>query len=81
MPAPRVDHRKELQQIAGHWKNFDPEAYERFLRHLDALTFEITVAVTEAPAPDVLQAQGRAQNARQFMLMFTEALAPKNATP
>lgn len=63
---------KLIRQIAGHWKNVDPRMYEQFLRLLDRHVQEVTVAVTEAPSAEILQAQGRAQNARQFLRLFTE---------
>lgn len=72
---------RDLQQVAGMWKNIDPDLYEKFLRLLDQMTFEVTVAVTEAPSTEILQAQGRAQQARKFMQIFTEALEPNRATP
>lgn len=72
---------KDLQQVAGMWKNIDPDLYAKFLRLLDQMTFEVTVAVTEAPSGEILQAQGRAQQARKFMQIFTEALEPNRATP
>lgn len=65
---------KQLGQVASTWKNFDPKLYETFLRLLDQWTFEITVAVTEAPSTEVLQAQGRAQQARKTLQVFSEAL-------
>lgn len=80
MAASRVDL-KRLGEVVGQFKNQDPALYEQFLRLLDAWTFEITVAVTEASSADILQAQGRAQQARKFMQVFSEVLEPKRATP
>lgn len=70
MPA---DVRK-LSEIAGRWKNIDPQLYDQFLKVLDAYIFDVTLAVTEAPSTEILQAQGRAQQARKFLLIFTENL-------
>lgn len=75
-----VDLRK-LSEIAGRWRNADPNLYRQFLALLEQYTFEVTVAVTEAPSAEVLQAQGRAQQARKTFLIFTEHLEPKDATP
>lgn len=72
---------KKLTNVIGLLKNADPVAYEQFLRLLDQWTFDITVAVTQAPSTDILQAQGRAQQAIAFTRVFTEALEPKRATP
>lgn len=77
----RVDHLAEIKKIAELWKNVDPKVYEKFLRHLDAHTFEVTVAVTEAPSAEILQAQGRAQHARKLMAVFSEVLDTRNAAP
>lgn len=70
---------KRLSEIAGRWKNADPQLYEQFLRVLDQYVFEVTVAVTEAPSTEILQAQGQAKQARKFLLLFTENLESKNA--
>lgn len=76
-----VDHIAEIGKIASLWKNIDPKVYETFLRHLDRWTFDVTVAVTTAPAAEILQAQGRAQQARKFMQVFAEAVETKSAAP
>ncbi len=57
---------KRLSNNAG-------EAYDLFLNDLDSYVNEITVAVTDAPADQVLGMQGRAQQARKFQRMFHEA--------
>lgn len=62
----------KIRQIAGRWKNVDPRLYDQFLHLLKEHVQEVTVAVTEAPSADILQAQGRAQTARQFLRLFTE---------
>lgn len=63
-----------LKVIAEKWKNYDPRLYEQFLRTLDQSVFAVTVAVTEAPNDQILQAQGRAQMARKFMQVFVDAV-------
>lgn len=75
------DHLGEIKKIAGRFKSIDPKLYEALLRHLDQHVFDVTVAVTEAPSTEILQAQGRAQMARKFMQVFSEALEPNRATP
>lgn len=70
---------KRISVIAGRWKNFDPQLYEQFMRVLDAYVFEVTVAVTEAASTEILQAQGRAQQARKFMQLFTETKETNDA--
>jgi hypothetical protein len=71
---------KKFSEIAGRWKNHDPRAYEEFLLIFECYVFDVTLAVTEASSNDVLQAQGRAQQARKFLLLFTEHLEPNRAT-
>lgn len=78
MPAVDIKH---ISECAGLMKNADPALYETFLRLLDAYTHEVTVAVTEAPSTEILQAQGRAQQARKFFQMLAETRAPSRPTP
>jgi len=68
---------KKISELAGRLKNADPQLYEQFLRVLEQYVFDVTVAVTEAPSTEILQAQGRAQQARKFLLLFTEHLEPR----
>lgn len=72
-----------IRAIAGRWKNSDPRMYEQFLRVLDQHVLDVTVAVTEAPSSEILQAQGRAQEARKIFQLFYETLddMPTGATP
>lgn len=75
-----VDPRK-LSEFASFFKNADPDIYERFIRLLDQYTAELTVAVTEAEASSILIAQGRAQQARKFLQLFTEIREPNKPSP
>ena len=68
---PAVDPRF-FTEFATWCKNTDPRVYEQFIRYLDAYTYEITVAVTEAPSTEILQSQGRAQQARKFFQLLSE---------
>lgn len=68
---------KKFSEIAGRWRSHDPPLYTQFLKELEQYVFDITVAVTEASSTEILQAQGRAQQARKFLLMFTEHLEPR----
>lgn len=72
---------RQISDIAGLWKNMDPRLYEKFLRLLDAWTTQVTVAVTEAPSSEILQAQGRAQQARKMLQLFVEIHELNRATP
>lgn len=76
-----ADPKQQIGEIAAFFKNQDTLLYEKFLRALDAYVFDVTVAVTNAPSADILQAQGRAQQARLFMRIFSEAKVPTQPTP
>lgn len=65
---------RTLSALIGRWKSADPQVYSTFIRLLEQYVFEVTLAVTEASSGEVLQAQGRAQQARKFLLLFTENL-------
>jgi hypothetical protein len=73
MPADK----KKISEIAGRWKNHDPPLYDQFVIALEQYVFDVTLAVTEASNQDILQAQGRAQQARKFFQLFTEHLEPR----
>lgn len=81
MALKTTDHIAEIKRIAGLYKNMDPKIYEQFLRHFDAWTFDVTVAVTEAPPTEILTLQGRAQQMRKVMQVFDEVLETKTAAP
>jgi hypothetical protein len=70
---------RDLSVCMRFFKNADPRVYERFIRTLDAYVQEVTVAVTEAPVTEIMNAQGRAQQARKFFQLFTEL--PANTDP
>lgn len=65
----------QISQIAGIWKSMDPKLYEKFLRLFDAYTNEVNVAMTQAPSPEILQAQGRAQQQQHVFRLFLETKA------
>jgi hypothetical protein len=60
-------------------KNADPRVADKILRHLEAYVTDLTIAVTDAPPDCILVAQGRAQQARKFLLLFTELVRDGNA--
>jgi hypothetical protein len=62
----------KISDFAKRFSNADPRVYEQFIRVLNQYVTEITVAVTEASPGDILNAQGRAQQARKFLQLFTE---------
>lgn len=62
----------KIQQIVGFFRNSDPKQYAEFLRLMAEWTDEVTVAVTEASNDKILQAQGRAQQQRKVLQVFTE---------
>lgn len=50
-----------VRHYAFALRNADPESYAAFIQAFEAYAKEITVAVTEAPAVDLLNIQGRAK--------------------
>lgn len=71
-----VDETK-FGEFATKFRNADPHNYEQFLRLLDAYTYEVTVAVTQASTAEILVMQGRAQQAVKFMRLLSEFREPK----
>lgn len=61
-----------LSEAMRSFKNAEPQHYEKFIRVLDQYVTELTVAVTDAPASEILVSQGRAQQGRKFFQLFTE---------
>lgn len=62
----------EISKRAKLFRNIDPKVYEQMLRFLDAYVQELTDAAVDAPPDQVLNAQGRAQQGRKFLRLFTE---------
>lgn len=72
-----------LKHFAFQLRNAEPKAYEAFLEAFDAYATEITVAVTDAPAADILNMQGRAKQTLVLLNVFRnpKALTPQAAPP
>lgn len=68
----RVDYPKEISKCLKRFMNTDPRLYEQLVRLVDARANEITVAVTEVAPDQILNAQGRAQEARKFLQLMVE---------
>lgn len=73
---PAIDQNK-FGEFALKFKNHDPALYEQFLRLLDAYTYEVTVAVTQASPADILVLQGRAQQMQKMFRLLSEFREPK----
>lgn len=71
---------KQISELAGKLKNANPQVYEQFLVLLDLYVLDQFLLLSSAPSAEVLQAQGRAQQARKFVQIFTENLDPPSAT-
>lgn len=67
-----------IQHFAFQLRGADPKAYQSFLEVLDAYATEITVAVTDAPAQDILNMQGRA---KQTLVLLHLLRHPKPLPP
>ncbi len=70
----------EISRRLKLFKNIDPKVYEQLVRLMDQWVDELTVAVTEAPADQILVSQGRAQIARKFLKTMTE-FPPEDPAP
>ena len=57
----RIQSSDFMQHFALQLRRADEKAYRGFLEAFDAYATEFTVAVTEAPAVDILNMQGRAK--------------------
>lgn len=67
-----------IGHFANQLRGADPKAYESFITALDAYATEITVAVTDAPATEILNMQGRA---KQTLIILALLKTPKAITP
>jgi hypothetical protein len=63
-----------VQHFALQLRNANPEAYQAFLEAFDAYATEITVAVTDSPAAEILNMQGRA---KQTLIILQKLRNPK----
>lgn len=70
-----------ISEIMGRFKNQDPRLFDQYLRVLDAYVQDVTAAVTEAAPGEILQYQGRAQQAIKFYRLCAETKDPKEPTP
>ena len=67
----------KISEFALKFKNYDPHIYEQFIKVLNDYTHDVTVAVTQAPASDILVIQGRAQQMMKVLQLFSEVREPK----
>lgn len=63
---------KQFSQCLKLLKNSDPQVFDYVLRLFYEHVEELTTAVTEAPADQILVCQGRAREARKLFRLFTE---------
>ncbi len=73
-----MDH-KLISWRLRQFKNMDPAIYEALIDLMKQYVTELTVAVTDAPADQILVCQGRAQQARKMLQIFTELPTDTNA--
>lgn len=62
---------RSITTCARFLKNADPEVYTKFIRLIEDYSHELTVAVTEVPLEQMIEARGRAQQARKFVQLLT----------
>ena len=72
-----------LSQKCLHLRNADPLAFDGFISTFAEYTEEVTVAVTEADATNILVMQGRAQQCRAILRVLRECdkVKPTKPTP
>jgi hypothetical protein len=63
---------KSISRVFRLYKNVDPRVYTVLISLVEQRLAEITKALTEAPPDQILVCQGRAQEARKFLLLMTE---------
>ena len=62
-------------------RNATPEGFEQCLKVFEEYTDEVTVAVTNADATNILVMQGRAQQCRALLRVLQECDTPKPTKP
>ena len=70
-----------LPQCSLLLRNGNPEAFDAFLVRMAEYYDDLTLKVVQAPADEVLVAQGRAQAAFALLRIFKECTAKKNEKP
>lgn len=75
-----VNYNHKISELAHFFKNADPRVYEKFIAILTECSQELTVAVTTVPMEQILEARGRAQQARKFLQLFVETREPNRPT-
>ena len=70
-----------LSQTFLSLRNASPEAFEHCIKVFGEYTDEVTVAVTEADATDILVMKGRAQQCRAILRVLRECDKPKQTKP
>jgi type II secretory pathway component GspD/PulD (secretin) len=70
-----------LSQKFLRLRNADPVAFDDCVSIFGEYTGEVTVAVTEADATNILVMQGRAQQCRAILRVLQECDKPKQTKP
>ena len=70
-----------FSEAALRLRNSDPHGFDHFVNLFAAYTDEVTVAVTEADATNVLVMQGRAQQCRALLRILKECDKTKPIKP
>ena len=67
-----IDKNPTLSELALRLRNGNPEAWDEFLVRLQEYYEDLTMKVVQAPAEEVMVAQGRAQAAFALLRIFKE---------
>lgn len=65
---------RDGKAVVTRVRNANPQDFDTFLQMFDRYTYAVTVAVSDAPAEEVMRMQGRAQQCRALMQLFLDAL-------
>jgi hypothetical protein len=65
-----------LKAFALQLKNANPKAWDAFVECMDVYTTEVTIALTAAPATEILNMQGRSQQCLALLRIFRECSSP-----
>ena len=80
--GPALDNKPPtLSDLALRLRNGNPDAWDEFLIRMQGYYEDLTMKVVQAPAEEVMVAQGRAQGVMALLRMFKECTVEKKRRP
>lgn len=77
MPQPQsVPTEQAFKHLCTRLRNADPQVWEQFVQCFDTYTIEVMSQMSSAPSDAILNLQGRAQQCRALLRIFTECHLP-----